>query len=142
MPLILSAESATTTLDVSEAWIREAPPNAMALAGYMTIDNNAPKERHLLAVSSADFKTIELHRSQLVEGVARMIPQQTMPVPTEGRLVLEPGDYHLMMMHPGRTLREGDEVNATLKFDNDEFIAVTFRVKKAEGSDHEHHHHH
>jgi len=142
MPLILSAESTSTTPDVSEAWIREAPPNAMALGGYMTIDNKAPQERHLLAVSSADFKSIELHRSQLVKGVAQMIPQHSMPVPAEGRLVLKPGDFHLMMMHPRRALREDDEVAATLRFDNDELISVTFRVKKAEGGGHEHHHHH
>jgi copper(I)-binding protein len=140
--LNLSAESTSTTLNISETWIREAPPNAMALAGYMTIDNKAPKERHLLAVSSADFKSIELHRSQVVEGVARMIPQHSMPVPAEGRLILEPGDFHLMMMHPRKSLREDDEVAATLSFDNDELITVTFRVKKADGGGHEHHHHH
>ncbi len=142
LSLTVGAQPLPDPLQVNEAWIREAPPNAMALAGYMTVTNSGTEDRQLIAVSSTDFERIELHRSELVEGVARMIPQDRMPIPAAGRLVLKPGDYHLMLMHPRRSLKAGDEVNAILSFDNGEELPAVFRVKRPQGSDHQHHHHH
>ncbi|MEN8132400.1 MAG: copper chaperone PCu(A)C [Pseudomonadota bacterium] len=142
LSLTVGAQPLPGPLQVNEAWIREAPPNAMALAGYMTVNNSGTEDRQLMAVTSTDFERIELHRSELVQGVARMIPQDRMPIPAAGRLELKPGDYHLMLMHPRRSLKVGDEVKAILSFDNDQQLTAVFTVKKSQGSAHEHHHHH
>ncbi|MCP4406221.1 MAG: copper chaperone PCu(A)C [Gammaproteobacteria bacterium] len=142
LSLTVGAQPLPDSLQISEAWIREAPPNAMALAGYMTVNNRGTEDRQLVAVSSIDFKRIELHRSMLVEGVARMIPQERMPIPAAGHLELKPGDYHLMLMHPRRSLKVGEEVKAILSFDNDQQLTAVFTVKKSQGSAHQHHHHH
>jgi copper(I)-binding protein len=142
LSLAVGAQPLPDPLQVNEAWIREAPPNAMALAGYLTVNNSGTEDRQLVAVSSVDFKRVELHRSELVDGVARMIPQDRMPIPAAGRLELKPGDYHLMLMHPRRSLKVGDQVNAILSFDNERQLTAVFTVKKARGSAHQHHHHH
>jgi copper(I)-binding protein len=141
MPVIALGDAKPSTLHASGAWIREGPPNVTALAGYMVIENRGSKDRQLLGVSSPAFGHVELHRTRLEDGVARMIPQDSMPVPAGGRLELKPGEYHLMMMQPGQALKAGDRVEAVLRFDDEEELTASFLVKKAKGGDHYHHHH-
>jgi copper(I)-binding protein len=141
IPLMAHADTKPSTLHASEAWIREGPPNSPALAGYLVIENTGSKDRRLLGVSSPAFGHVELHRSQLEGGVAKMVPQDSMPVPAGGRLELKPGDYHLMMMQPGQALKAGDRVEVVLRFDNGDEITTSFLVKKAQGSNDDHHHH-
>ncbi len=134
---------------VEDAWIREAPPGAKALAGYLTAVNASAQERRLVAAESPAFDRIELHRSVFEGGVARMLAQDSMPIPAGGRLVLKPGDYHLMMIKPKDPLHQGDEVEVTLILDNQTKLRITMPVKKAQaeghdhmhGHDHEHHQH-
>lgn len=139
---LVYAGDAPQGLTIDEAWIREGPPNAMALAGYIVIENQGSTARHLVGAASPAFGRIELHRSVHEGGVAKMVPQETMPIPAKGKLELKPGDYHLMMLKPARPLRAGDQVLVTLNLDNEEQASVTFRVKKATGDGHAHHYHH
>ncbi len=48
--LLLLAGQAVAELRVSEAWIREPPPVATPLAGYLRIANTGPEPRVLNAV--------------------------------------------------------------------------------------------
>lgn len=138
----VSAENSTGTLSVRGAWVREAPPNAVSLAGYMEILNAGLKDRSIVAAESPTFQAIELHRSVVSRGMARMVPQESIPIPAGGKLVLKPGDYHMMLLNPTKALKAGDKVSATLMFDHGERLAVTLEVKKGEGVDPEHQHHH
>lgn len=135
-----SALTAESTLSVRDAWIREAPPAASVLAGYMVIENQGAESRELITAESAAFRAIELHRSVVEGGVARMARQDTLSIPAGGKLALQPGGYHLMLMAPQKPLRAGDEATVTLGFDNGERLAVTMRVRKVDGADHQHHH--
>lgn len=139
---LVNAENLTGTLSVHGAWIREAPPNAVALAGYMEIENSGSEDRSLLAAESPTFQTIELHRSVMVEGVAKMVPQASILIPAGDKLTLKPGDYHMMLMNPSRALKAGDRVNATLLFDNGEKLTITLEVKKGKSGEHMQHNHH
>lgn len=141
VPLALMGAAGSGPLVVHEAWIREAPPNAMALAGYLSIENQGAHERALVAVRSPAFGRVELHRSIQEGGVAKMVPQDSMPIPAGGTLVLRPGDYHLMMMHPTHRLHAGDTVEATLRFDDGSTLEAAFEVRSGRGGMHEHHHH-
>lgn len=140
--IMLASAYAADGLMVENAWVREAPPGAMALAGYMTIRNPGDKDRSLVSAQAADFGAVELHRSVIEDGVARMLPQESMPIPAGGELALKPGDYHLMLMRPKAALKEGDQVKLSLGFDDGSTLEVTLPVRKASGGDHEHMHHH
>ena len=135
LPLLLSTAYSAGTLSVRGAWIRESPPNAMALAGYMVIENNGAQGRELISAKSPAFKTIELHRSLMSGGVARMVPQQSIPVPAGGQVKLMPGDYHMMLMDPTKPLKTGDTVDVSLIFDRGETLGVKLEVKKGQGED-------
>lgn len=122
-------------------WVREAPPGARALAGYLSIVNHGGADRRLVGAECPDFGRVELHRSVFENGMARMVPQESMPIPAGGRLELKPGDYHLMLIEPKRALREGDVVEVTLHFDDGSTQTVSMPVKKGMGHEHMHHDH-
>ena len=128
--LLATYAHATKELLIHGAWIREAPPNAMALAGYLTIENSSSAERSLTVVTSPVFEWVEIHRTVHDGDVAKMVPQDTIDIPPGGRVELKPGDYHLMLMKPSRTLREGDRVPISLEFKNGETQTINFPVKK------------
>jgi len=136
---------AETTLSVHSAWIREAPPNATALAGYLTIENHGVIPRILIGAKSAEFGSIEIHRSIVKNDVASMVRQKSVSIPPAGGQVdLKPNGWHLMMLAPTVPLRAGKMVTVTLKFNGDESVTTTMPVRNAGGTVTTHHdgHHH
>jgi copper(I)-binding protein len=130
------------SITVDSAWIREAPPGMMMLAGYMVVSNGSDESRAIVSASGEDFGYIELHRSMIKDGMAKMIPQENIPVPAKGSVELKPGDYHLMLMQPKKDLKAGEESTLTIVMDNGESITITAPVKKPDSDMMMHHHHH
>ena len=116
---------------IEQAWIREAPPNASAMAGYMRITNNTDQDNTLVAAASDAFKVIEFHRSVEKDGVYRMIRHEYLHIPAKQSLELKPGDYHLMMITPQRVLKEGHNVSVQLTFADQSQVTQEIPVKKA-----------
>jgi len=125
---------------VKDAWVREAPPSAKVLAGYMVIENHTDKEKILVSVSSPAFNKIEIHKSVNKDGMASMEHQKQLPIAAESHVKLEPGGFHLMLFNPGKAIKAGDTIAFTLKFANGSTSLVNATVKKATGGE-EHHHH-
>ncbi len=125
-------------------WIREAPPTARVLAGFAMLHNESDRERRLVAVESDDFERVEMHRTLIENGMARMLPQASLMIPAQGMLRLAPGGLHLMLIGPRRALAEGDRVTLTLRFADGESLPVTFEVRRGRGggTDHSRHSHH
>lgn len=124
-------ENSPDAITIEEPWIREAPPNASAMAGYMRIVNNTDQDNTLVAATSNDFKVIEFHRSIEKDGVYKMVPYEKLLIPARQALELKPGDYHLMMIVPQRTLKSGDNVSVELSFADDSKAVLEMPVKKA-----------
>lgn len=99
---------------VQNAWIREAPPNAFSMAGYLTFHNNTSQDCTLTCAKSKHFKNIEFHRTIIQDGVAKMRHHDTLTIPPSSSLVFQPGDFHLMLMRPQSGFRAGDELMITL----------------------------
>ena len=116
-----------------DAWVREPPPNAGALAGYVTITNNTEQDRILSAAKSEQFNAVEIHRTIVENGVAKMRRQKDLPIPAGGSLVLEPGSYHLMLMTPKSAFKANDQVTVTLDLqagDDIQQLDIIMPVKK------------
>jgi copper(I)-binding protein len=132
--LTLTASSwlagAQTSIDVEHAWVREAPPGAHMLAAYMTLKNTGEHQRVLVKVKSPNFKHVMLHKSEVVEGVARMTHIDEIAVPAGATVTLEPGGLHLMMPAPENRLTEGDHVRFLLLFADGNSIEVQAEVRK------------
>jgi copper(I)-binding protein len=129
-------------IEIEDAWVREGPPNAPVLAGYLRIYNNGSDAVSITAAESPDVPRIELHRTEMQEGVARMIEMKSVEVEPGQSVRFEPGGMHLMLFDPARPLREGDTLDLWLITADGTRHPTTANVRKATGDAHHHHHQH
>ncbi len=120
-------------LMVDDAWVREAPPGAKALAGYMKLHNHADKERVLVSADSPAFGRVMLHKTVFEGEMSKMVHQHMITIPAKGMVSFEPNSYHLMMMKPKQALKAGDKVSVTLSFKNGDTQEVTHEVRSTMG---------
>jgi periplasmic copper chaperone A len=116
-------------LAVENAWIREAPPGAMA-AAYAKLTNTGKKPLTLDGARSDAFGGAGLHRTIMVGGMARM-REGTLEIAPGASAALEPGGWHLMLFDPARILKAGDVVTLSLTCGKDA-QAFSFTVKASE----------
>jgi len=111
--LASTGAAACPDLAVEQAWIREAPPGAMA-AAYGKLVNRGKRALIVDGARSADFGGAGLHRTETDDnGISRMREAQLELAPGASAL-LEPGGWHLMLFDPARLLKAGDSVSLTL----------------------------
>lgn len=126
-------QDSKNTFTTNDAWVREAPPNASMMAGYVTLKNNTDQDSFITYVKSKQFNMVEVHRTIVVDGVAKMRRQDDLPIPAGSSLKLEPGSYHLMLMGPKSALKLNDEITVTLGMkleDKIEDIDIVMPIKK------------
>lgn len=128
--LFACTASDESPITVEDAWIREAPPGANAMAGYMIISNVSANNLILQSAKSPDFNAIEFHRSVEKNGVWKMNRHLHIHLDANSSVELKPGDYHLMMFSPKRSLKDGDLVDVNLQFTNGFDIDVIVPVVK------------
>ncbi len=139
--LLLSFSVQADDITVIDPWVRAAPPNAPALAAFMQVKNHSG-----VALSIVDVRTnlsidhIELHRTQMKDGVMKMIPQTAIPVAAGSSTILKPGSWHIMLIKPVKVPAVGEMVELTLVFDNGIEKTIHAHVRKGMkmmGTDHE-----
>lgn len=114
---------------VENAWVRSAPPGADVMAAYMILKNESNETRVITEVSSSMFNRIEIHRTEMHEGMMKMIPQEGLSIPAGGAVTLEPGGFHLMLIGPNSVPKEGEEVDLLLKFSKGHSQRIKVPVK-------------
>lgn len=133
MLLVSCSQEQSNAITIQDAWIREAPPNATAMAGYLTINNITPRDRILTFAKSKYFNSIEFHRTVIKDGVAKMRHHDELLIPAGESLEFKPGDFHLMLIGPKTAFKSNDEVTITLCFENADVIEeidISMPVKK------------
>jgi copper(I)-binding protein len=115
-------------LQVTGPWIREAPPGASVLAGYLTLSNTTDTALVIESISSPAFEAVEIHRSWVEDGIARMQAVPGLTIPAAGSFSLAPGGYHLMLLRPVRSLTAGDNVTLLLHHTGGACVTVTAPV--------------
>lgn len=110
--------------------IEEAPPNAPVLGGYVSIQNMGEIDDRLVSIESDAAEKVEIHRSTVTDGIARMQPMTEGLVIPAGETVWLDNGMHAMFVKPGKRYVVGDEVPATLVFKNAGRIDVTFKVEE------------
>ena len=129
---LISIAAATGEADVSvrDAWVREAPPGAAMMAGYMVLQNKTSRPQVLVAASSSSFETVMIHRTIAKEGMTGMEHAPKIELLPKASLLFAPGGYHLMLLNPKRTLHAGDRVDITLEFRGGLVLPVAYEVRK------------
>lgn len=107
--------------------VRVAEPTGPHAALYFTATSSGPSDK-LVAAATDVAQAVELHRSMIDDqGVAGMERLDEFGLPAGGRLVLEPGDYHLMLVDVDR-LEVGDTIEVTLTWEKAGNTPVTADV--------------
>lgn len=113
---MLTAFSVTAGgLQVTDPWVRTAPPNAPALAAFMKLENHTGTELSIVdARTSLAVDHVELHRTTMVDGIMKMTPQTAIPVAAHSTTLLKPGSWHIMLISPQKVPLAGESVELTL----------------------------
>ena len=115
---------------VRDAWVNEAPPVSRVNAAYLVISNNSSRDIVLHKVTSPDFARLEIHQSKLDGEQMKMAVHPRLVIGAKQEFQLAPGNFHLMMFKPSRTIRAGNIVKLTLYFDQDIRFDVDAVVRK------------
>ena len=124
-------------IQVTDAWIRVAPPSSDVAAGFMVIENKSPQDNALLAVETVEADTVEIHEMAYENEMMKMRPVSEVVIPGGSKAELKPGGYHLMLFGMKSQPAENDSVFLTLYFkDQTTRIAKAFvrRSENAAGS--------
>lgn len=129
------------------AWVREAPPTATALAGYLTVVNPSAEALTLVGATSPQFASVEMHEIVVADGLTKMQQVKQLVVPAGGKLAFAPGATHLMLMGPKQPLKAGAPVEIVLQWAPKGKTTVRTAVRgrdakpaSAAPAGHEHHH--
>ncbi len=117
-----------SALVIDRPFAFETAATARAGAGYMSIENGGDAADRLVEVR-ADFPRVEIHTTEVTDGVASMKRVEAVEIPAGGRVAFEPGGLHVMFMGlDGNPFEVGEQVPATLVFEKTGEVPVTFEV--------------
>jgi copper(I)-binding protein len=114
----------------SHAWIRVLPGELPA-GGYVVLRNDGDRPVALTGASSPAYGEAMLHESTHAGGMNRMTMIDALPIPAHGTQALQPGGYHLMLMHAKQPVRPGDTVRVVLQFGDGGTLPVDFLARPA-----------
>lgn len=127
---------AAPKISVTGAWARSTPgnPNENS-AVYAVIANDGGVGDHVISASVdvSIAKTVETHRTVKVGDTMKMEPVAGWDVPANGKLTLEPGGNHIMLLNVPTALKVGTKFPLTLKLEKAGTIVVDVEVRTATG---------
>ncbi len=120
----------------------ETPVGAKTGAGYLKVVNLGDEVDRLIEVR-ADFPRVMLHKSEEIDGVAKMSHVDSIEIPAKGAILLAPGGFHVMFMGLGDDRFEvGEQIPAVLVFEKAGELEIEFAVEaRVHGEDHSGHGH-
>lgn len=122
-------------LTIDHPIVFETTKTARAGGGYLTITNDGETADRLLSVE-ADFPRVEVHDTVMDGDVAKMQKVDGLEIPAGETVELSPGGLHVMFMGLPAPFVEGEEVNATLVFENAGRVDIVFNVEVRPAHDH------
>ena len=140
--LLLSPALCAAPLEFMDALIPEAPPGAQVMAAYMKIVNDSNKEKTITAINSQEFGKVEMHRTIIENGIARMRQLDALKIPAHSSLELAPGGLHLMLLEPEKEFMRGEMIVLYLTEADGTEHTLVVTIKKKQDQEPEHHHHH
>ena len=114
--------------------------NAKSGAGYFVISNKN-SDPVILKKVIAEFGKAILHKTDVdIKGVAKMKHLESIAVPGNGFLKLEPGGIHIMFMNISIEFDESRKYPVTLVFEEKGSLDIDLKLKSAKKSQKAHKH--
>lgn len=127
---------AAPKITVTGAWARSTPGIAGEnSAVYGVITNEGSVADHIISASVdvSIAKTVETHRTVKVGDTMKMEPVAGWDVPANGKLTLEPGGNHIMLLNVPTALKAGTKFPLSIKFEKAGTVVVEVEVRTATG---------
>ena len=126
---LINSAYAASSIEIENAWSPDAPPVVKVMAGYMKIYNTSNKDIKIKSAKSKLFKNIEIHLTEMKDGMMRMTKQEDLNIKARGYIELKPGGLHMMLMGKLKHIKKGSTIPVSLSFDNGETIQFNLKVK-------------
>lgn len=125
------------SIEVQDPWVRlvgmmdtnSEEDMGLNSAAYMTLKNSGKVSDKLLRVDSDVAQAVELHVSEMKDGVMRMHPVEFIEVPAQSSVELQPGGLHIMLIGVKKELGVGDSVLLDLIFEQSGKMTVSAEVR-------------
>lgn len=112
------------------AWARATPPGATTTAIYLTVMNHSSDDINLTAANSDISDRLELHTHKSENGMMKMLQVESISVAAGEQTALKPHAEHIMVFNLAKPLKEGEQVNVELTFDDGNTLTLTVPVNK------------
>ena len=133
LSIITMTAWANNALEAHDPWVREAPPTVEVLAAYMTLHNHSDKTQTVLSITSDNFDRVEIHRTEIHNDMAQMVPVSKVMISPNGKVTFAPGGLHIMLIGPKKIIKEGENVQLTLHLSDNSLLNINAPVKKSNG---------
>ena len=104
-------------LTATNAWSRTTPPGVTVGVVYFTLKNDTRKSDRLLKISSPVASKVQVHRTEILDGIARMREVAVLHVDAGQTLEFAPNGMHVMLMGLKKPLVEGQKFDLELLFE-------------------------
>ena len=104
-------------LTVTNAWSRTTPPGVTVGVVYFTLKNDTGKSDRLLKISSPIAAKVQVHRTEIQDGMARMREVAVLHVDANQSVEFAPNGMHVMLMGLKKPLVEGQKFQLDLLFE-------------------------
>lgn len=127
---VLAGAGWAAGVTVEQAYVRAVPPGQNVSAAYFIAENHSGEDRSIVGAQTEAADRAELHEHIHDKGVMRMRKVDRVFLPAGGRVVFEPGGYHVMLIGLKRALQPGDRVKLTLMLDDGTRITLHAPVQQ------------
>jgi periplasmic copper chaperone A len=104
-------------LSVTNAWSRATPPGVTVGVAYFTLKNDTGKSDRLLKISSPVASKVQVHRTEILDGIARMREVAVLHLDAGQLLEFAPNGMHVMLTGLQQPLVEGKTFEIEMLFE-------------------------
>jgi len=95
---------------ITDVRINPTPPGAKVSAAYLNIHNPGNDELEILNITSPAIARVEIHKSEVVNDVAKMRKQDSVVLAANEHVKFQHGGLHIMLMELDGPMIPGDEI--------------------------------
>ena len=118
------------SINIEVPWTRATPTGAKVAGGFMKITNTGKEPDRLIGGSALVAGKFEVHEMAMIDNVMKMRElEKGLEIKPGQSIELRPGSFHVMFMDLKGTLKEGDKVKGTLRFEKAGTIEVEYVVR-------------
>lgn len=127
---VFAQEYRVGSIKIDLPWTRATPTGSKVAGGFMRIENTGKEPDRLLGGTAIVAGRLEVHEMAMIDNVMKMRELAAgLEIKPGQSIELKPGSYHVMFMDLQSTLKEGDKVKGTLRFEKAGMIEVEYVVR-------------